>query len=644
MAYVRLNAASSISGSVHSTIVAVDRVGRSTAIPSSGIRLLNSTLAALPTLMAEDSRPTYQATCDSLSEAWPPVVPGHSNCSDVAYVWTICARGSSHSTAACPLDAEAILPVCKAGAGLLDPAVCATAMNLAMTPGIAYTTTIEASECGGPRHIVQSGTVVCDLTPPETSQIEADPSPLICSALAVAAVCASPSEPCSYDPGCLDIPNDVHGGLGCIAPGGDDSSIQDWGCRFCGFGPFPACPDLPGKKSRPVIPTLAPLLAADDSSPHPIAMRATAVPSTVLVSWDGVFDEAQSYLTQYAVCLSPLPIRCDQPSSWQTYGPDVISAQVTVDEALVGTSAAQLVAVVKASNAAGLTSATVTSDSLTLDRIAPTLTGLMVVSSSGELDPEGGVQSGGGSDGRPCELSSARRLGVSWQLGALGAQGSWADVDRVEVQAVAAQCDGDLKTIWTEGICTEGHSLLDNPQGGALIVDGAGTKADLLTDAAKGPIDGEWIRLKATASDVAGLASTTAVLNCRYDSTPPSAGQLTVTPKRGAMLNAPSGNLFASMRSEATAGSGNTPLQLCWSGFVDAHSGITLVEHAISDASTPSLATVDADGTNGRGAAVEVDAALVSAASGVGSGDGCREVDATVSFTIQVTLPPVMES
>ena len=109
-------------------------------------------------------------------------------------------------------------------------------------------------------------------------------------------------------------------------------------------------------------------------------------------------------------------------------------------------------------------------------------------------------------------------------------------------------------------------------------------------------------------------------------------------------LNAPSGNLFASMRSEATAGSGNTPLQLCWSGFVDAHSGITLVEHAISDASTPSLATVDADGTNGRGAAVEVDAALVSAASGVGSGNGCREVDATVSFTIQVTLPPVMES
>ena len=50
-----------------------------------------------------------------------------------------------------------------------------------------------------------------------------------CTELA-APVCAGPTEPCYYDPACLDS-----GGFGCNAGGYQ-------ACRFCGFGTLPDCP------------------------------------------------------------------------------------------------------------------------------------------------------------------------------------------------------------------------------------------------------------------------------------------------------------------------------------------------------------------------------------------------------------------
>jgi hypothetical protein len=52
-------------------------------------------------------------------------------------------------------------------------------------------------------------------------------------------VCAGPSEPCYLDPICLTPHLDDLGGLGCNAGGKGQE------CRFCGFGPFPACPGPP---------------------------------------------------------------------------------------------------------------------------------------------------------------------------------------------------------------------------------------------------------------------------------------------------------------------------------------------------------------------------------------------------------------
>jgi hypothetical protein len=52
-------------------------------------------------------------------------------------------------------------------------------------------------------------------------------------------VCAGPSEPCYRDPVCSTPHLDDLGGLGCNAGG------KGQACRFCGFGPFPACPGPP---------------------------------------------------------------------------------------------------------------------------------------------------------------------------------------------------------------------------------------------------------------------------------------------------------------------------------------------------------------------------------------------------------------
>lgn len=54
-----------------------------------------------------------------------------------------------------------------------------------------------------------------------------------------APVCAGPNEPCFRDPTCSDDPP-RDGGLGCNAGG------LGANCRFCGFGPYPPCPELEG--------------------------------------------------------------------------------------------------------------------------------------------------------------------------------------------------------------------------------------------------------------------------------------------------------------------------------------------------------------------------------------------------------------
>jgi len=51
------------------------------------------------------------------------------------------------------------------------------------------------------------------------------------------ATCAGPSEPCYWEPLCETPWYDPHSGLGCNAGG------VAWNCRFCGFGPFPDCPE-----------------------------------------------------------------------------------------------------------------------------------------------------------------------------------------------------------------------------------------------------------------------------------------------------------------------------------------------------------------------------------------------------------------
>ena len=61
------------------------------------------------------------------------------------------------------------------------------------------------------------------------------PLPPGCS-LDAAPICAGAAEPCVYDPRCVDASTDPHFGLGCNAGG------VGLACRFCGFGPFPSCP------------------------------------------------------------------------------------------------------------------------------------------------------------------------------------------------------------------------------------------------------------------------------------------------------------------------------------------------------------------------------------------------------------------
>jgi hypothetical protein len=71
--------------------------------------------------------------------------------------------------------------------------------------------------------------------PEETPSLPSPPPPdgLVCTFVA-APVCAGPSEPCYYDTRCSGP--DPYGGLGCNAGGVGQN------CRFCDFGPFPACP------------------------------------------------------------------------------------------------------------------------------------------------------------------------------------------------------------------------------------------------------------------------------------------------------------------------------------------------------------------------------------------------------------------
>ena len=64
-------------------------------------------------------------------------------------------------------------------------------------------------------------------------------TPCPCSAIP-AATCAGSAEPCYFDASCNDETSPFYyGGLGCNAGGVDQS------CRFCGFGEYNACPEIP---------------------------------------------------------------------------------------------------------------------------------------------------------------------------------------------------------------------------------------------------------------------------------------------------------------------------------------------------------------------------------------------------------------
>lgn len=83
-----------------------------------------------------------------------------------------------------------------------------------------------------------------------------------------AGTCAGPSELCVYDPAACP-------GMGCNAGGAGDD------CRFCGFGPFTACP-APGPGLPPWLPMLPPWPLGPpplpSTPPPPTPPRSPSVP------------------------------------------------------------------------------------------------------------------------------------------------------------------------------------------------------------------------------------------------------------------------------------------------------------------------------------------------------------------------------
>ena len=336
-------------------------------------------------------------------------------------------------------------------------------------------------------------------------------------------------------------------------------------------------------------------LVCDDSPPYVTSVMASPVISpnvagrralqatddAAIVFWRGVFADSESPIVSYDVCVSVLPVNC---TSWlRVDSADMmeLSMPSTSFSGSIGgggggppaaLGGARVVAVVRATNAAGLHSTAVSGNALPLVSTPPGRPVSVRVGARARL-------------GAPCRLSSLQGLPIAWEALASpcssnggesgeGDGGECVSLAKYSVRILACtvlrppNSTGGADSHWwcMDNETTPVVAAFDVPAAVNETTVSGGAQAAAAAAALE---DGITLLVDVTAINVAGLAATSRTM-CSLDRSAPARGEVSFG--GGAVRLSNNGTTFSLRGSGAsgdTSGGGGGSVQLCWSSFTD---------------------------------------------------------------------------